>query len=400
MRPFDGKRVLVGVSGGIAAYKTAELVRRLVQAGSEVQVILTSSGARFVGPTTFEGLTGRPVHQSLWEGALQHIELGRWADGIVVAPATANLLAKLAVGIADDLLTTTLLAAPQRAVLAPAMNTRMFDHPATQRNLDALREHGHAIVGPAFGELAEGEEGWGRMVEPEVILAHVGRALETQGRWRDQRIVVTSGPTWEPLDAVRFLGNRSSGRMGHAIAAAAWRRGADVVLVTGPSHVPAPPEIDNVHLVETAEQMADAMGEALGDAAALFMAAAVADFRPSSAREDKIRRSSGMISIPVEACPDLLATTGKKAPDDCVRVAFAVEIGEDGIESAKRKLAEKQAHLIVLNDPSEPGAGFEVDTNRVTIIDASGAADTLPLMLKTDVADAILDRAESFLPGE
>jgi phosphopantothenoylcysteine decarboxylase/phosphopantothenate--cysteine ligase len=400
MRPFDGKRVLVGVSGGIAAYKTAELVRRLVQAGSEVQVILTSSGARFVGPTTFEGLTGRPVHQSLWEGALQHIELGRWADGIVVAPATANLLAKLAVGIADDLLTTTLLAAPQRAVLAPAMNTRMFDHPATQRNLDALREHGHAIVGPAFGELAEGEEGWGRMVEPEVILAHVGRALETQGRWRDQRIVVTSGPTWEPLDAVRFLGNRSSGRMGHAIAAAAWRRGADVVLVTGPSHVPAPPEIDNVHLVETAEQMADAMGEALGDAAALFMAAAVADFRPSSAREDKIRRSSGMISIPVEACPDLLATTGKKAPDDCVRVAFAVEIGEDGIESAKRKLAEKRAHLIVLNDPSEPGAGFEVDTNRVTIIDASGAADTLPLMLKTDVADAILDRAESFLPGE
>jgi phosphopantothenoylcysteine decarboxylase/phosphopantothenate--cysteine ligase len=188
--------------------------------------------------------------------------------------------------------------------------------------------------------------------------------------------------------------------MGHAIAAAAWRRGADVVLVTGPSHVPAPPEIDNVHLVETAEQMADAMGEALGDAAALFMAAAVADFRPSSAREDKIRRSSGMISIPVEACPDVLATTGKKAPDDCVRVAFAVEIGEDGIESAKRKLAEKQAHLIVLNDPSEPGAGFEVDTNRVTIIDASGAADTLPLMLKTDVADAILDRAESFLPGE
>jgi phosphopantothenoylcysteine decarboxylase/phosphopantothenate--cysteine ligase len=400
MRPFDGKRVLVGVSGGIAAYKTAELVRRLVQAGSEVQVILTSSGARFVGPTTFEGLTGRPVHQSLWEGALQHIELGRWTDAIVVAPATANLLAKLAVGIADDLLTTTLLAAPQRAVLAPAMNTRMFDHPATQRNLDALREHGHAIVGPAFGELAEGEEGWGRMVEPEVILAHVGRALETQGRWRDQRIVVTSGPTWEPLDAVRFLGNRSSGRMGHAIAAAAWRRGADVVLVTGPSHVPAPPEIDNVHLVETAEQMADAMGEALGDAAALFMAAAVADFRPSSAREDKIRRSSGMISIPVEACPDLLATTGKKAPDDCVRVAFAVEIGEDGIESAKRKLAEKRAHLIVLNDPSEPGAGFEVDTNRVTIIDASGAADTLPLMLKTDVADAILDRAESFLPGE
>jgi phosphopantothenoylcysteine decarboxylase/phosphopantothenate--cysteine ligase len=400
MRPFDDKRVLVGVSGGIAAYKTAELVRQLVQAGSEVKVILTSSGARFVGPTTFEGLTGEPALGSLWDGSLQHIELGRWADAIVVAPATANLLAKLAVGIADDLLTTTLLAAPQRAVLAPAMNTRMFEHPATQANLETLRGHGHELVGPAFGGLAEGEEGWGRMVEPDVIFAYAGRALERQSQWRDKRVVVTSGPTWEPVDPVRFIGNRSSGRMGHAIAAAAWRRGADVVLITGPSHVPAPPEIADVRAVETAEQMGAALNEALADASAVFMAAAVADFKPAAPSREKIRRASGLESIALEPCDDLLARAGRAAPDDCLLVAFAVELGEAGVDSARRKLEEKGAHLIVLNDPSQPGAGFEVETNRVTIIDNSGAAETLPLMLKAEVADEILDRAERLLPGD
>ncbi|UCC48318.1 MAG: bifunctional phosphopantothenoylcysteine decarboxylase/phosphopantothenate--cysteine ligase CoaBC [Gemmatimonadota bacterium] len=400
MRPFDGKRVLIGVSGGIAAYKTAELARRLVQAGAEVQVILTENAARFVGPATFEGLTGRPVHQSLWEGALGHLELGSWADAIVVAPATANLLAKLAVGVADDLLSTVLLAAPRRALLAPAMNTRMYEHPATQRNLETVREFGHAVVGPAYGELAEREEGWGRMVEPEVIFAHLGRLLERESRWRGQRVVVTSGPTWEPVDAVRFLGNRSSGRMGHAIAAAAWRRGADVVLITGPAHIATPPEISEVHMVETAEEMGQALGRALEGAAALFMVAAVADFRPSHPRSDKIRRAAGMTSIALESAPDLFATASDKAPEGCVQVAFAVELGEDAEESARRKLEEKGADLIVLNDPSEPGAGFAVETNRVTVIDRSGAAARLPLMSKTEVADEILDRAERFLPGE
>jgi len=400
MRPFAGKRVLIGVSGGIAAYKTAELVRRLVQAGAEVQVILTANAARFVGPATFEGLTGRPVHESLWEEALGHLELGRWADAIVVAPATANLLAKMAAGLADDLLTTTLLAAPRRALLAPAMNVRMYEHPATQGNLERLRESGHTVVGPAYGELAEREEGWGRMVEADVIFAHVGRLLEPASRWRGQRVVVTSGPTWEPVDAVRFLGNRSSGRMGHAIAAAAWRRGADVVLITGPAHIATPPEISEVHMVETAEQMGATLSQALEGAAALFMVAAVADFRPSHPRSDKIRRAAGMTSIAVESAPDLLATVSEKAPEGCVKVAFAVELGEDAAESARRKLQEKGADLIVLNDPSQPGAGFGVDTNRVTIIDHSGAAEELPLSPKTEVADAILDRAEHLLPSE
>lgn len=400
MRPFDGKRVLVGVSGGIAAYKAADLVRRLLQAGAEVQVILTENGARFVGPTTFEGLTGRPALQSLWEGALRHIDLGCWADAIVIAPATANLLAKLAAGIADDLLTTTVLAAPHRALLAPAMNTRMFEHPATQRSLETLRGFGHELVGPAFGELAEGEEGWGRMVEPEIILANVGRLLEPTSGWRGKRVVVTSGPTWEPVDAVRFLGNRSSGRMGNAIAAAAWRRGADVVLINGPSNVPAPAELADVRSVRTAAEMGSALSEAISDASAVFMAAAVADFRPSAPEEGKIRRSSGLASIAVEPCPDLLATLRSGAPDDCVIVAFAVEYGEGGVDAARRKLEEKGAHLIVLNDPSEPGAGFEADTNRVTLIDKAGGVETLPQMLKTEVADTILDRAESLLPGD
>lgn len=400
MRPFGGKRVLLGVAGGIAAYKSAELSRGLVQAGSEVQVILTSGGARFVGPTTFEALTHRPVHQSLWEGALSHIELGRWADAIVVAPATADVLAKLAAGIADDLLTTTLLAAPSRALLAPAMNTRMYDHPATQRNLETLISYGHPIVGPGYGELAEGEEGWGRMVEPEVILAHIGRLLEPASRWKGRRVVVTAGPTWEPVDAVRFLGNRSSGRMGHALAAAAWRRGAEVVLIQGPTEVQLPPEIEDVRRVGTADEMGHALMDALPGADALFMAAAVADFRPSSPRADKIRRSGGTTSIAVESAPDLMATASQQMRGDCVKVAFALELGEGAQDSARRKLAEKGAHLIVLNDPSEPGAGFGVETNRVTIIDASGNAEVLPQMMKSDAADEILDRAQRFLPGE
>ena len=397
MRPFEGRRVLLGVAGGIAAYKSAELARRLVQEGSEVQVILTSNGARFVGPTTFEALTGRPVGESLWDGALTHIELGRWADAIVVAPATADLIAKLAAGMADDLLTTTLLASSERALLAPAMNTRMYEHPATQRNIEMLRSFGHPIVGPAYGELAEGEVGFGRMSEPEEILAYVGRMLSRGGRWRGRTVVVTAGPTWEPVDAVRFLGNRSSGRMGHAIAAAAWRRGADVVLINGPTEVDPPAEIEDVRQVETAEEMGLALSDALLDADALFMAAAVADFRPRDPRDDKIRRSGGMTSIPIESAPDLMATASETASDDCVKIAFALEVGEGAEESARRKLKEKGAHLIVLNDASEPGSGFGVETNRVTIIDASGAAETLPQMLKTEAANEILDRAERFL---
>ncbi|MEE8550795.1 MAG: bifunctional phosphopantothenoylcysteine decarboxylase/phosphopantothenate--cysteine ligase CoaBC, partial [Gemmatimonadota bacterium] len=321
-------------------------------------------------------------------------------DEIVVAPATADLLAKLAAGIADDLLTTTLLAAPRRALLAPAMNTRMYEHPATRRNLVTLGEFGHRIVGPAYGELAEREEGWGRMAEPEVIFAHIGCGLEPESGWRGRRVVVTAGPTREAVDPVRFLGNRSSGRMGYAIAAAAWRRGAEVVLITGPAQIPVPPGIDTVRKVETAEEMCRAMHDELDGADALFMVAAVADFRPTQPGVEKIRRSDGVGSIDVEPVPDLLASTGRGARDGLLRVAFAVEIGDGAVEQARRKLKEKGADLIVLNNGDEPGAGFEVDTNRVIIIDVGGEPETLPQMLKTEVADAILDRAERLLPGD
>lgn len=400
MRPFEGKRVLLGVAGGIAAYKTVEVARRLVQAGCDVKVILSEAGARFVGPVTFEAVTGNPAQDSLWKGALAHIELGRWADAIVVAPATADILAKLASGIADDLLSTALLAAPQRALLVPAMNSRMYEHPATQRNLTVLRGDGHVIIGPAYGELAEGEEGMGRMVEPEAIVAHLGRRLEAESRWRGRRVVITAGPTWEPVDAVRFLGNRSSGRMGFAIAAAAWRRGAEVTVISGPTEFEPPVELDDVRRVETAEEMAETLQATIGDASALFMVAAVADFRPSARASGKIRRASGMAAIPVEPCPDLLASVGALAPAECVKVAFAVELGEGAEESARDKLETKKAHLIVLNDPTEPGAGFGVETNRVRIIDRTGSVEKLPLMQKTEVADEILDRAERLLSDD
>lgn len=400
MRPFDGKRVLVGVAGGIAAYKTAELVRLLVKAGAEVEVVLTQNGARFVGPTTFEALSGRPVRLSLWDGSLRHIELGRESDAIVIAPATANVLAKLAVGIADDLLTTTVLAAPRRVLLVPAMNTRMYEYPATQENLARLGEQGHTILGPDFGELAEREEGWGRMSDPREILAHLGRLLEEPGAWWGRRVVVTSGPTYEPLDAVRFLGNRSSGRMGHAIAAAAWRRGAEVTLIRGPVQVADPPGIEDIRAVETGAEMQAALTDSLPAASALFMVAAVSDFRPRERTAGKIRRSSRLESIPVEATPDLMAEARGAAPESCVRVAFAVEMGEGALESARAKLERKGAHMVVLNDPTEEGSAFGSETNRVTIVEGDGAVEELPRMSKREVADAILDRSERYLTGD
>ena len=398
MRPFDGRRVLLGVAGGIAAYKAAELARRMVLAGAEVEVVLTSGGSRFVGPTTFEGLTGRRVRRSLWEGPLDHLELGRWADAIVVAPATADLIARLAGGHADDLLTTTLLAAPVKAILAPAMNHRMYEHPATLRNLDTLKGYGYAVVGPAHGELAERETGWGRMEEPEVILAHVGRALEPESGWRGRHVVVTAGPTREPVDAVRYLGNRSSGRMGHAMAAAAWRRGAEVTLISGPTQLPAPPGIDALQRTETAEGMAALLRDAAPGADALIMAAAVSDFRPARPVAGKIRRREGLDRIELESVADLLAEACTK--EGCVRIAFAVEVGSSGLESARSKLREKKAHLVVVNDPTEEGAGFEVETNRVTVIDVSDGEESWPLMSKAEVADRVLDRAERFLTDD
>jgi phosphopantothenoylcysteine decarboxylase/phosphopantothenate--cysteine ligase len=397
MRPFAGRRVLLAVAGGIAAYKAAELARLLAQAGAVVDVLLTESGARFVGPTTFEALTGRPVRTSLWARALDHIELARAADLAIVAPATADLLARLAAGRADDLVTTTLLATTAPVLLAPAMNTRMLEHPGTQRNLATLRAWGHHVVGPEYGPLAEPEEGWGRMSEPETILAHAGRLLEGRTPWSGRWALVTAGPTREPVDAVRVLTNRSSGRMGYALAAALWRRGAEVELVTGPTEL-APPVGPAVRRVETAEEMCAQVVRSAPEADALFMVAAVADFRPRGPGAGKLRRREGPPALELELTPDVLAAARPRLPAHALAVAFALEVDPEGaVERAEAKRAERGLDCVVLNVASEPGAGFEVETNRVTLCLAGGRRVDLPPGPKAEVAEAILDHLEPLL---
>jgi phosphopantothenoylcysteine decarboxylase/phosphopantothenate--cysteine ligase len=398
MRPYAGRRVVLGVTGGIASYKTGWLARLLTAAGAEVDVVMTRAATEFVGPVTFEALTGRPVHTDLFESgrALDHIALARGADAIVVAPATADFLARVAHGFADDLLTACLLATEAPVLLVPAMNDRMWANRQTQHNVQHLRELGYSVVQPDEGPLAAGEgSGPGRMPEPETILAHVGRLLETDGAFRGRRLLVTAGPTREPVDPVRFLSNRSSGKMGVAIAAAAWRRGADVSLVAGPLEVPVPPGID-LTMVETTEEMARAIRAALPAVDALVMAAAPADFAAAQPATTKIKKRDKPDAIALAATPDILASTRDARRPNAVVVGFALETG-DAVARGREKLAAKGLDLVVVNDAQEPGAGFAVDTNRVTIVHHDGRTEPLGLMSKTDVADAILDRVEVLL---
>lgn len=395
---LTGRRVVLGVSGGIASYKACTIARRLTEAGVSVEVVLTASGAEFVGPVTFEALTGRPVHTSLWDRdrALTHIRLARDPDLIVLAPATANLLARAAQGIADDLLTAILLAAPGPVLAAPAMNDDMFGHPATQANLAGLRRRGWTILGPAVGALAEGpSDRPGRMVEPEEVVAHVERLLRAPtSRLRDKCIVVTAGPTREYLDTVRVLTNPSSGRMGYAVAAASFARGARVVLLSGPTSLPPPIGVE-LHRVESTEDLLSAVGRHLPDGDVLVMAAAPADFRPTNAGAAKRPRGDGPLDVRFTPTPDILETTiGARRPDAIV-VGFALESG-DGVTQARAKLARKQLDLVVLNHAGEAGAGFEVDTNRVALITASGVEE-LEVLPKRLVAERILDAVESLL---
>lgn len=399
-RPFDGRRVLLGVTGGIAAYKAAWIARLLTQGGAAVDVVLTRSASEFIGAITFEALTGRSVHTALIaEGhALDHIKLARAADAIVVAPATADFIARAAHGQADELLTACLLAATAPVLIVPAMNDRMWAHRQTRANVARLREIGYQILDPSEGPLAVGEgSGPGRLPEPEVIVAHAARLLETGSVLRQKRVVVTAGPTREPVDPVRFLSNRSSGKMGVAIAAAAWRRGADVTLIAGPLAVSPPPGV-TIESVETTEQMRAAVQRAIANADALVMAAAPADFRPASPAGQKIKKANAPASIALEPTPDILASTIANRPEGLVTVGFALETNS-AVEHGRGKLAAKQLDLIVVNDATESGAGFAVDTNRVTFIDREGKLDEQPLMAKSDVADLILDRVERLMRG-
>jgi phosphopantothenoylcysteine decarboxylase/phosphopantothenate--cysteine ligase len=395
---LTGRHVVLGVSGGIACYKSCTLARRLAEAGATVDVVMTAAAAEFVRPVTFEALTGRPVLTSLWEPgrALAHIGLAKQPDLVIVAPATAHLLARAAMGMADDLLTALLLARTGAILAAPAMNDAMYAHPATTANLEILTRRGWHMVGPEIGALAEGpSERPGRMSEPETILAAAARLLgqDRTGKWAGKRVIVTAGPTREHLDPVRVLTNPSSGRMGYALAEAAHARGADVVLVSGPTELPPPGGVPIQH-VESTQDLARTLQALMKGADALFMAAAPADYRPTTTAPTKRPRSAGALTVELEPTPDVLASLQR--PQRCLMVGFALETG-DGLAHARRKLQDKALDFVVLNDALEPGAGFEVTTNRVTVLSKGGGQVDLPLLPKRDVAERILDAVEEAL---
>jgi phosphopantothenoylcysteine decarboxylase / phosphopantothenate---cysteine ligase len=395
---WAGRHVVLGVSGGIACYKSCFLARRLTEAGARVDVALTHGAAEFVRPVTFEALTGRSVLASLWEpgGALSHVRLGQQADLILVAPATAHLIARVAQGLADDFLTTLLLAATAPVLMAPAMNDEMYARPETQANLERLRERGVILVGPEVGALAEGpSERPGRMSEPETILAHASRVLGGRGALRGRRVVVTAGPTRESIDPVRVVTNRSSGKMGYRIAEAAWERGAEVVLISGPVALP-PPLGPAVRRVESTAELEAAVRAELPAADVLVMAAAPADFRPSDPSERKRSRTDGALAIPMEPTGDILHATREARKSGSVIVGFALETG-DALAKGRAKLERKDLDLIVVNDALEQGAGFEHETNRVALMGRDGTPQILPLQSKREVADAILDAVERHL---
>jgi phosphopantothenoylcysteine decarboxylase/phosphopantothenate--cysteine ligase len=390
-------RVVLGVCGGIAAYKAVEVCRRLVDAGVFVSPVLTESATRFVTPLTFTALASEPALTSLFGGPdpIPHTRLGQQADLVLVAPATARLIGAYAAGISSDLLTATLLATRAPVILAPAMHTEMWEHPAVQDNLMTLRRRGVRIVEPEEGRLAGGDVGAGRLAAPEAIVRQVLDRLAFAQKFGDRRvldgvkIVVTAGGTREPIDPVRFLGNRSSGKMGHAFASEAAKRGAVVTLVTTAS-VGIPDGVEVIR-VETAQQMADAVLAAAPAASIVVMAAAVADFRPRSVAGSKLKKADGVPEIALERTPDILAALGAAKPAGQVLVGFAAETDEV-CANAAAKLAAKHVDLMVANDVTAPDAGFEVDTNRVVLLDSAGRVDELPLMTKDSLAGVILDR--------
>ena len=400
---MDARRVLLGVTGGVAAYKSAHLARLLVAAGVDVTVVMTDAARRFVGPDTFAALTGKPVHTSLWErpGDVIHVRLAHDTDVAVVAPATANVLAKLAQGLADDLLTSTLLEYRGPLVIAPAMHTGMWEHPATQRNIETLTARGARVVGPASGPLAHGDSGPGRLAEPEEIAMAVEVALGATavvGDLEGRAILVTAGPTYEPIDPVRFLANHSSGKMGIAIATEAAARGARVELILGPGTV-APPAGVDLTRVTTAEQMREAVRARTDAADAVVMAAAVADFRPKAAAEGKLKKERGAPDLVLEPTPDILAELGEARRPGQVLVGFAAET-EDVEASGREKLTRKHLDLLVANEVGRAGTGFGADTNHAAILSTGEDGVGLRDWTKGALAEAVVDRIAARLGGD
>ena len=399
-----GRHVLLGVSGGIAAYKAASLARALLKAGATVQAVMTSAATKFVGPATFEGLTGRPVYSDVFTDAhrIEHVRLAREADVAVFAPATANLLAKFAVGIADDMVSSVYTCLTVPVVVAPAMHTEMWLHPATQANAATLRERGVVLVGPDDGQLAGGDIGPGRLVDEDVLLDAIVAALApAAGPLAGRRVVVTAGGTREPIDPVRYIGNRSSGKMGFAVAAEAARRGAHVELVAGPTSLPTPAGVNRID-VQTALQMRDAVLKLAEDADVVVKAAAVADYRPATYSAQKIKKERDDLSaITLERNPDILSElgvlkrTGGAGP---VLVGFAAETADEE-EHGRAKLERKGLDLIVVNRVDATDAGFNVDTNRALLLGADGYRTEVPLTTKAALSRTIWDAVEALLGG-
>jgi phosphopantothenoylcysteine decarboxylase / phosphopantothenate---cysteine ligase len=395
-------RVALGVSGGIAAYKATELVRLLQERGLEVQVVMTAAAREFVSPLTFAALSGRKVITEVFsetageanlESAIEHIAVAQSIDALVVAPATADVLAKMAHGLADDFLTTLVLATTAPVLVAPAMNVNMWENAATRENLEVLRGRGIKIVDPEEGYLACGMVGAGRLASIESIVAAVSAALGLADDFKGETVLVTAGPTEEPIDAVRYLSNRSSGKMGYAVAEAARRRGARVILVSGPTDL-EPPSGVTLHRVRTAREMADAVFDHLADATMVIMTAAVADFRASSVEPGKIKRKSGSLMLELEPTEDILAEVARRRRPGQVVVGFAAET-DHLVENARGKMMSKNLDLLVANDVTQEGAGFDVNTNIVTLVFPDGQVLPLERMSKVDVAGRILDEVEA-----
>jgi phosphopantothenoylcysteine decarboxylase / phosphopantothenate---cysteine ligase len=392
--PLHGRRVVLGVSGGIAAYKAVEVCRRLGDAGALVSPVLTPDALRFVGALTFSAVAAEPARTSLWDAPepSPHTTLGRSADLVVVAPATARVLAAYATGLSDDLLVATLLATRAPVVVCPAMHTEMWESPAVQANVATLRSRGVTIVEPGEGHLAGGDVGVGRLAEPADIVEACAATLARTQDLAGLRVLVTAGGTREPIDPVRFVGNRSSGKQGHAIADEAASRGATVTLVTTTER-PVTPGVEVVR-VETAEQMEGAVTARADEADVVVMAAAVADFRPKAVADAKLKKADGVPDVVLEPTPDILAGLGRRKRPGQTLVGFAAETG-DVVAAATDKLARKGLDLIVANDVSAPGVGFEHDTNEVAILGPLGMRQDVPLSDKRAVARAVLDAVAS-----
>lgn len=400
-----GKHVLVGVTGGIAAYKVGYLVRDLVKSGAEVKVMMTEAGTRFVTPLTFSALSKNPVFTDLWTNnqssdsdiSTQHIDLANWADVLVIAPASANTIAKLAYGISDNLLVVVALATTRPIILVPTMDAEMYLNPVTQNNLTSLKERGYIIIPPVEGELASGLSGPGRLPEIKIIIETIGKILDQSHQdLKKKRILVTAGPTYEAIDPVRFVGNRSSGKMGFAIANAAAQRGAEVTLVAGPTHLETPRNVIRID-VESAQEMLTAVLAHTKKTDAVIMAAAVADYRPANPAKHKIKKysSSKALEFQLEATTDILAVLGKKKRSMTL-VGFALET-KDELAGAKEKLRKKNLDLIVLNSFGKQNRVFGSNLNTVAMIDKRGKVEQLPILPKFDVANKILNKIKTLL---